>query len=152
MDVEDFLNQLNDLLKRFGLETAFLEGVEPQVGDTLRAMVPMSTEGDEVLLEIMVAPWTDDVMMLQFYTTLLTNVESGFDALQKALLDWNLTCPIGAFGIYFEKWHLYHKYNYPMPLEIDPAEMALEAFYILNLILDTIYVIYPQTIKLIPAA
>ena len=124
MDVEDFLNQLNDLLKRFGLETAFLEGVEPQVGDTLRAMVPMSTEGDE----------------------------SGFDALQKALLDWNLTCPIGAFGIYLEKWHLYHKYNYPMPLEIDPAEMALEAFYILNLILDTIYVIYPQTVKLIPAA
>ena len=80
------------------------------------------------------------------------NVESGFDALQKALLDWNLTCPIGAFGIYLEKWHLYHKYNYPMPLEIDPAEMALEAFYILNLILDTIYVIYPQTVKLISAA
>ena len=90
MDVEDFLNQLNDLLKRFGLETAFLEGVEPQVGDTLRAMVPMSTEGDEVLLEIMVAPWTDDVMMLQFYTTLLTNVEFGFDALESDLSDRSL--------------------------------------------------------------
>ena len=33
----------------------------------------------------------------------------GYEALKEMLPDWNLTCPIGAFGIYRRARQFYHK-------------------------------------------
>ena len=64
------------------------------------------------------------------------------------LLDWNLTCPLGAFGIYRQGRQFYHKYNYPMPTEGDPKQMAVEIFFIIHLIRDVIAGIFPDAVRL----
>ena len=49
MDAKKFQTALDDLLKKIGVQTATLEGVEPQIGDTLRALLPVTEAGDVVL-------------------------------------------------------------------------------------------------------
>lgn len=148
MDNKEFFTQLETLLKEEGLETYILKTEDPRVGDALRTMVPVTEEGDHVLTEFMLVPYTEDALLLQIYTTMIAEIGSGFDALKDALLDWNLTCPLGAFGIYRQLRQLYHKYNYLLPLDADPGEMAEEVFYILNLVHGAITAIFPEAANL----
>ena len=98
MDVNKFQNALEDLLKKAGAETAFLEGIEPQLGNTLRTLLPVTEAGDMVLTEVMMAPFTEDALLLQIYSTMIIEIGPGYEALKEMLLDWNLTAPLGAFG------------------------------------------------------
>lgn len=148
MDIDRFFIELEELLNEIGLETAILKGDDPKLSNTLRAMAPMTEAGGHVLLEIMTVPYTDDAYLLQIYTTMLAEIGPGYDVLKDALLDWNLTCPLGAFGIYKRLRQFYHKYNYLMPVDVPADEMADEVFYILNLVLEAISRIYPDAVRI----
>ena len=69
MDINVFFTELEALLKKMEYETATLKGEEIQLGDTLRAMVPVDEAGNMVLLEVMALPYTDDALILQIYST-----------------------------------------------------------------------------------
>jgi len=148
MDIKVFFTELEALLKKMEYETAMLEGDEIQLGDTLRAMLPVDEAGNAVLLEVMALPYTDDALILQIYSTMIAEIGPGYEALKEMLLDWNLMAPIGAFGIYRPQRQFYHKYNYPIPTEGDPKQMAVEIFYIIHLIQDTIANIFPDAVRL----
>ena len=148
MDINIFFSELEKLLKQEGLETYLMPGTEPQIGDTLRAMVPVTESGEAVLLEVMAVPLTDDAHLLQIYSTVIPEIGSAYEALKDALLDWNLTCLLGAYGIYKPLMQLYHKYNYLMPVEVPPEEMAEEIFYIIDLVRDVIAQVLPEAVRL----
>lgn len=148
MDINKFFSELEKLLKQIGLQTAVLQGKEPQIGVTLRTLLPVTDNGDMVMPEFMAAPYTEEANVLQIYTTMLPQIGPGFEALKDALLDWNLTCRIGAFGIFREGRQFYHKYNYPMPVDVPADEMAEEIFYLLHLIQDAIIEVYPEAVRL----
>ncbi len=96
----------------------------------------------------MAAPYTEDANVIQIFTTMIPQIGPGFEALKDALLDWNLTCRIGAFGIFREQRQFYHKYNYPMPLDVPADEMALEIFSLIHLIQDAIIQVYPDAVRI----
>ena len=148
MDINKFFAELEKLLKQIGLQTAVLQGKPPQIGVTLRTLLPVTENGDMVMLEFMAAPYTEDANVLQLYTTMIPEIGPGFEALKDALLDWNLTCRIGAFGIFREGRQFYHKYNYPMPMDVPADEMALEIFYLIHLVQDAIIQVYPDAVLL----
>lgn len=148
MDINVFFTELEVLLKKMEYETATLEGEDIQLGDTLRAMVPVDEAGNMVLLEVMVLPFTDDAHIVQIYSTMIAEIGPGYEALKEMLLDWNLICPIGAFGIFRQGRQFYHKYNYPMPTDGDPKEMAVEIFYIIHLVRDAIAIVFPDAVRL----
>ena len=148
MDAKKFQTALDDLLKKIGVQTATLEGVEPQIGDTLRARLPVTEAGDVVLTEVMMAPYTEDALLLQIYSTMIVEIGPGYEALKEMLLDWNLTAALGAFGIYRQGRQLYHKYNYIIPTDGDPDEMATEVFYLMNLVLDVISAHFPDAVRI----
>lgn len=148
MDINVFFNELESLLKKMGYETATLKGEEIQLGDTLRAMVPVDQAGNRVLLEVMAIPYTEDALLLQLYSTMIAEIGPGYEALKEMLLDWNLSCPLGAFGIYRQGRQFYHKYNYPMPVDGDPKQMAAEIFYIIHQVMDVIGQYFPDIVRL----
>ncbi|MBQ6502408.1 MAG: hypothetical protein IJI57_00670 [Flexilinea sp.] len=148
MDINVFFTELEALLKKMEYETATLKGEEIQLGNTLRAMMPVDEAGNMVLLEVMALPYTDDALLVQIYSTMIAEIGPGYEALKEMLLDWNLTCPLGAFGIYRQGRQFYHKYNYPMPTEGDPKQMAVEIFFIIHLIRDVIAGIFPDAVRL----
>ena len=148
MDADKFQNALENLLKKAGVQTAELEGVEPQIGNTLRALLPVTEDGDMVLTEVMMGPYTDDALLLEIYSTMIVEIGPGYEALKEMLLDWNLTAALGAFGIYRQQRQLYHKYNYIIPTDADPEEMAAEIFYLINLILGVISERFTDAVRL----
>ena len=148
MDAVKFQNALEDLLKKLGVQTAVLDGVEPQIGNTLRALLPVTKEGDVVLAEVMLAPYTEDALLLQIYSTMIAEIGPGYEALKEMMLDWNLTAPLGAFGIYRQQRQLYHKYNYIVPTDADPEDMAKEILYLMNLVLDVISAHFTDAVRL----
>ena len=129
-------------------DTALLEGETPQIGDTLRAMVPVDEEGNRVLLEVLAAEYNENTYLIEIYTTMIAEIGPGYEALKEMTLDWNLTCPIGAFGIYRQGWQFYHKYNYLLPTDGDEKELAAEVFYVIHLARDVIAEIFPDAVRL----
>ena len=148
MDAEKFLNALENILKEVGVQTAVLEGAEPQIGNTLRALLPVTDAGDVVLTEVMMGPCTEDALLLQLYSTMIMEIGPGYEALKEMLLDWNLTAQLGAFGIYRKQRQLFHKYNYIIPIDADPDDMAAEIFYLINLVLGVISERFTDAVRL----
>ena len=148
MDVMVFLNELEELLKKMEYQTMRLQGEAPQLGDTVRALVPVDDAGNLVLTEVLVGQFNDKTLMIQIYTTMIAEIGPGYEALKEMTLDWNLKCPIGAFGIFRQNRQFYHKYNYLIPAEGDPKEMAMEIFYIIHLVRDVIAEIFPDVVRL----
>ena len=148
MDINVFFSEMEKLLKESQLETAVLKGQEPQLGDTLRAMLPIDEAGNCVLLELMAIPFTEEAHLLQIFTTLILEIGPGYEALKEMLLDWNLSCPLGAYGIYRASRQFYHKYNYLMPVGVPADEMAAEILDVISLIQDVIGEVYPDAVRL----
>ena len=149
MDNKLFLTELEKLLQKMDYETALVKNEEqPQLGDTLRAMVPVDEAGNRVLLDVMAFPYSEHSLLVQIYSTMIAEIGPGYEALKEMLLDWNLTCPIGAFGIYRQGRQFYHKYNYLLPTDGDEKEMAAEVFYVIHLVRDVIAEIFPDAVRL----
>ena len=148
MDVIAFLNELEELLKKMGYQTARLDGEAPQIGDTVRVMLPVDDEGNFVLLEVLAGEYNKETLLIQIYTTMIAEIGPGYEALKEMTLEWNLVCPIGAFGIFRQNRQFYHKYNYLLPTEGEPKDRAMEVFYVIHLIRDVIAEIFPDVVKL----
>ena len=148
MDVGIFLNELEKLLKQMKYQTARLEGQAPQIGDTLRAMVPVDGAGNMILMEVLVCEYNPESLLVQIYSTMIAEIGPGYEALKEMTQDWNLACPLGAFGIYRRNRQFYHKYNYLFPREGDPKERAQEIFYVAHLVRDVIAEIFPDAVRL----
>ncbi len=148
MNVIAFLNELEKLLKTMDYETARLAGEEPQIGDTLRAMVPVDDEGNKVLLEVLTGEYNEHTLLIQIYSTMIAEIGPGYEALKEMTLEWNLVCPIGAFGIYRENRQFYHKYNYLVPADSEAKDTSMSIFYIIHLIRDVIAEIFPDAVRL----
>lgn len=148
MDIHVFFTELDALFKKMEYETASLKGEEIQLGDTLRVMLPIDEAGNKVLMEIMAMSYTDDAILVQIYSTMIAEIGPGYEALKEMLLDWNLTCPLGAFGIYRQGRQFYHKYNYTLPTDGDPKQMAVEVFYIIHLVRDVIAQYFADIVRL----
>ena len=148
MDINAFINELEELLKKMEYETARLEGEAPQIGDTLRALVPVDDEGNMVLLEVMAGEYDEHTLLIQIYTTMIAEIGPGYEALKEMTLEWNLVCPIGAFGIYREERQFYHKYNYLIPADGEAKDTAMSIFYIIHLVRDVIAEIFPDAVRL----
>ena len=149
MDNKLFLTELEKLLQKMDYETALVKNEDqPQLGDTLRAMVPVDEAGNRVLLDVMAFPYSEHSLLVQIYSTMIAEIGPGYEALKEMLLDWNLTCPIGAFGIYRQGRQFYHKYNYLLPTDGEEKEMAAEVFYVIHLARDVIAEIFPDAVRL----
>ncbi len=148
MDMNIFLTELESLLNKMEYETARMKVEDPQIGETLRVLFPVDEAGNKVLLEVMTKQYNEDTLLIQIYTTMIAEIGPGYEALKEMLLDWNLTCPLGAFGIYRPAKQFYHKYNYLMPVDEDQKEMATEIFYVIHLVMDVVASGFPDIVRL----
>ena len=53
----------------------------------------------------------EETDLLQFYTTMVMELDVDHGQLAQTLVQWNFLCPLGAFGIFEEGNQLYHKYG-----------------------------------------
>ena len=143
-----FLKRLEEKLQRLGLKTVVEPGGgAPQIGDTLRTLLPTG-EGEAVLMEFTLTSYDERSDLLHFYTTILMHMEGEGAPLRSALLEWNILCPLGAFGIFLEGGQFYHKYTLPVPQDILPETLAEQAMYLADLIMDVITDRYPEIVRL----
>ncbi len=140
-----FLQELDDKLTALGIETTYVEGGgPPQIGDTLRVLLPVTEEGHPVITEIMVTELADDLNMLHIYSTVIAEFNEKAPELPGKFSEWNLLCPLGAFGIYEEEQQLFHKYTLPFPLEMEPEDLAEEAMLLIELVHGVLSQKYPE--------
>ncbi len=134
-----FFELLNKDIQESNIETNLIPPRD-DMSETLRAMLPVTDEGDPNLLEIMTSKFVEDADLLVFYTTMIAKIGPGYEALLDALPQWNLECPLGAFGVYETKGvkQLYHKYSILFDPEIDPEELAETAMFHLMLIYEVL--------------
>lgn len=109
---KQFFQILEQKLNGMGMQTAAAAGAgAPQIGDTLRVLVPITDEGEAVLLELMAAAIDEETDLLQFYTTMVMELAADRGQLARTLMQWNFLCPLGSFGVFEEGNQLYHKYG-----------------------------------------
>ena len=140
-----FFKLLNKDIQESNIETNLIPP-QDNMSETLRALLPISDEGDPNLLEIMTTKFTEDADLLVFYTTMIAKIGTGYEDLLDALPQWNLECPLGAFGIYETKGirQLYHKYSILFDPEIDPEELAETAMFHLMILYEVISRKFPE--------
>lgn len=148
-DVQAFQKELANQIEELDMETTMVEGTGgTQLGDTLRTLLPVDEGRDAVLTEIIVSDFNAESDVLVFYTTMILEIGPGYEALKEMLLDWNLTCPLGSFGIFRQGRQFYHKLALPFPKETAPKELADRAMYLLELLYDVISERFPEAVKL----
>ena len=149
LQVGRFQKALEAKLGELGIETAHVDGSGGmQLGDTLRALLTVNDGGSVALLEVVVTQYADRYDLLHFYTTMLAEMGPGYEALKEVLLDWNLSMPLGAFGIYRQARQLYHSYSYPFPAGADPEALAETAMDLVGMIYDTVTGRYEDAARL----
>lgn len=141
---EKFFQALGQKLRDMGMEPVLTAGAgAPQVGDTMRLLVPITDQGDAVLMELMVAAIDGETDLLQFYTTLVMELDTDFGQLSRTLLQWNFLCPLGAFGIFEEEKQLYHKYGVLLTEAEEPDQLAERVIQILSVLYEVIEQKFP---------
>ena len=148
-DVLQFQQELAKQLEELNMETNTSEGSGgAQIGDTLRMLLPMDEGQNVVLTEILVSSFNAESDCLVFYTTMIMEIGPGYEALKEMLLDWNLTCPLGSFGIFRQARQFYHKYVLPFPKETSPKALADRAMYLLEVLYEVLSERFPEAVRL----
>ena len=145
--VHQFFRKLEDQLHELEIETTYVEGVHsPQIGDTLRILLPITEEGHPVLTEVMVTEFTEDLDLLHIYSTLIVRCTDNVVELPQKLSEWNILSPLGAYGIYEEEGvrQLFHKYTAPLDPDIAAEDLANEAMLLIELIHGVLSEKYPE--------
>lgn len=140
-----FFHLLDDKIQALGIKTTYVEGIRsPQLGDTLRILLPLTAEGYPVITEVMVTEFADDADLLHIYTTVITLLGENAAELAGKLSEWNLLCPLGAYGVYEEERQLFHKYTLPFPREAEAELLAEDAMFLIELIHGVLSQKYPE--------
>ena len=92
----------------------------------------------------MLTEFAEDLDMLFLYSTVLPLRAGAAAGLSEKLSEWNLLCPLGAYGIYAEEGQLFHKYTLPFPREMDPDLLAEDAMMLLELVHGVLSQKYPE--------
>ena len=143
-----FLQELDGKLAALGIETTYVKGGDsPQIGDTLRILLPVTEEGHPVITEVMVSEFAEDLDMLHLYSTVIAKFSEKAAELPQKLSEWNLLCPLGAFGIFEEEGQLFHKYTLPFPRDMAADILAEEAMLLIELIHSVLSQKYPELLE-----
>lgn len=135
---------LEQKLNGMGMQTAAAAGAgAPQIGDTLRVLVPITDEGEAVLLELMVAAIDEETDLLQFYTTMVMELAADRGQLARTLMQWNFLCPLGSFGVFEEGNQLYHKYGILLTGEEELDRLAEHVIEILSVLYEVLEQKFP---------
>lgn len=135
---------LEQKLNGMGMQTAAAAGAgAPQVGDTMRVLVPITDEGDAVLLELMAAAIDEETDLLQFYTTMVMELAADRGQLARTLMQWNFLCPLGSFGVFEEGNQLYHKYGILLTGEEELDRLAEHVIQILSVLYEVLEQKFP---------
>ena len=141
---KQFFQILEQKLNGMGMQTAAAAGAgAPQIGDTLRVLVPITDEGEAVLLELMAAAIDEETDLLQFYTTMVMELAADRGQLARTLMQWNFLCPLGSFGVFEEGNQLYHKYGIVLDGTEELDELAERVILILSVLYEVIEQKYP---------
>ena len=136
---KQFFQILEQKLNGMGMQTAAAAGAgAPQIGDTLRVLVPITDEGEAVLLELMVAAIDEETDLLQFYTTMVMELAADRGQLARTLMQWNFLCPLGSFGVFEEGNQLYHKYGILLTGEEELDRLAEHVIEILSVLYEVL--------------
>lgn len=143
-DVQAFRRALSEKLRALGIETTELEGFgPPQIGGTLRVLLPIS-DREVVITDFLLFTFETDNDLLQLYTTVLAELGDDADMLTKRLVEWNAVCPLGHFGIPAQERRLYHRYTLPVEKRTDPGALADRALLLLSLVREIVAGKYPE--------
>ncbi|MBQ9348277.1 MAG: hypothetical protein IJT94_13250, partial [Oscillibacter sp.] len=110
---KQFLRKLEQKARKAQLEAKLVSPEGEGEREALHVLLPVTGEGGVCLMELMAVPFVDGTDMLIFYTTVLEEAGPGRDALNAVLSEWNLACPMGAFGLFRADGgeQLFHKYS-----------------------------------------
>ena len=136
----EFFRNLQEQIRESHIETNLVPPGDDGLGETLRAMLPVTDEGDPNLLEIMAVPYVEDADMLIFYTTMIAKIGPGYEDMVRAIPQWNHACPLGGYCIYDNQGlkQFVHKYSLLFDPEIEPDELADTAMFHLMLLYDVV--------------
>lgn len=141
---KQFFQILEQKLNGMGMQTAAAAGAgAPQIGDTLRVLVPITDEGEAVLLELMAAAIDEETDLLQFYTTMVMELAADRGQLARTLMQWNFLCPLGSFGVFEEGNQLYHKYGILLTGEEELDRLAEHVIQILSVLYEVLEQKFP---------
>ena len=141
---KQFFQILEQKLNGMGMQTAAAAGAgAPQIGDTLRVLVPITDEGEAVLLELMAAAIDEETDLLQFYTTMVMELAADRGQLARTLMQWNFLCPLGSFGVFEEGNQLYHKYGILLTREEELDRLAEHVIQILSVLYEVLEQKFP---------
>lgn len=141
---KQFFQILEQKLNGMGIQTAAAAGAgAPQIGDTLRVLVPITDEGEAVLLELMAAAIDEETDLLQFYTTMVMELAADRGQLARTLMQWNFLCPLGSFGVFEEGNQLYHKYGILLTGEEELDRLAEHVIQILSVLYEVLEQKFP---------
>ena len=146
--VKAMQKELEARFRKLNIETAWLKGEEGQIGETLRALLPVTKAGDHVLLEVMVTGLDEDMHLLDLFISLIMEVGPGYAELMEAMQDWNVDSPIGAFGIFRPSRLFYHRYTFPFPRNALPEELASQAAYLIDRCYDVVATVFPEAVRI----
>ena len=133
--VKSLFDSIREQLSGLGIDSVCKEGSgDPQIGETLRILFPVTPEGDAVITELVVTAFSPELDLLFLYSTIVAKIGERYDELVQKLIPWNMGCPFGAYGIYEEERQLYHKYTLPFPNDADPADVAGQALVMLGIL------------------
>lgn len=106
----EYITQLSAHFEESGLESKIIDGVGGwQFGDTLMSLVPVTDTGENVLLQVAMARYSDDLFFINIYSTIVTETKNDTPELREMLNAFSAVCPVGAFGVIGKE--VYHKYT-----------------------------------------
>ena len=147
-----FFQKLEEEIREGNVETVLVPPQDENLSETLRALLPVTDDGDPSLLEIMDAPYVDGADVLIFYITIIAKINTREEELLRVLNEWNLECPLGAFGIYDNREQgmkqLYFKYSILIDPETDPEELAETAMFHVMMIYEIVSQQYKDAYRL----
>jgi hypothetical protein len=154
MNIQQFQSELFKILKArfdelgFDAESLGAEEAGPQVGGTLLFLLPITENDDRALTDLRLVAIGENKYYVQIFMTLFTELENGYDELEKALSALNYYAGLGTYGMLEAKREFYHKYCFLLR-ELDLIDGA-QGFALA--LLDALDIIREQTTKIYPIA
>ena len=121
----------------------------PEIGSSLVVSIPVpGMDGRQFIMEIALAELGERMNFLQFYTTIVMELNQITDEHLQVINEINFCSPVGFFGIFSEKRQLYHKSTLVFDDEAGIESMASDALLTFHAILMILELHAPMLEKL----